>query len=322
MKIIDAEQVRTTLSMADCIEAMVTAMTSVTRGDLSVPNRIIMPLVDNSAYFGVMPGSMSSPRIYGAKVVGLHPGNPAKGRPAIQGVVILFDHDTGVPLAVVDGAEITTLRTGAASGLATRLLAREDASTLGLFGYGVQAAVHIEAICAVRQIDEIRVWGRVEDKARAFAEEHADLTGARVVAVSDPREAAACDVICTTTSSSVPVLHGEWVQPGAHINLVGAHAPTTREADTALIAAGRLYVDSLSSAFVEAGDILIPIDEGAIGRDHVIGEIGALQLGRIPGRTGDADITIYKSLGMVAQDLVAADTTYRKLLAGAGRQAG
>jgi len=312
MKIVDAEGVRSTLSMPECIDAMVTAMTSVSSGDLSMPNRIIMPLVDNSAYFGVMPGSLGNPRVYGAKVVGLHPGNPAQGRPAIQGGVILFDHDTGVPLVMVDGAAITTLRTGAASGFATRLLARDDASTLGLFGHGVQAAVHIEAICAVRPINEIRVWGRSQDKARAFAKEHAGLASAKIVAVADPREAAACDVICTTTSSNEPVLRGEWVRPGAHVNLVGAHAPTTREADTGLIKAGRLYVDSLASAFAEAGDILIPIEEGAISRDHVIGEIGALQLGRIPGRTGEADITIYKSLGVVAQDLVAAHAVYLK----------
>lgn len=316
MKIIDAEGIRSALSMSECIDAMATAMASVSGGDLFMPNRIIMPLVDNSAYFGVMPGSLAEPRVYGAKVVGLHPGNPAQGRPAIQGVVILFDHDTGVPLALVDGAEITTLRTGAVSGLATRLLARPDASTLGLFGCGVQAAVHIEAIRAVRPIEEIRVWGRSAEKARAFAQEHVGrLAGVKIVAVADPQEAAACDVVCTTTASSKPILRGEWVRPGTHVNLVGAHAPTTREADSALIAAGRLYVDSLASAFAEAGDILIPIEEGAIDRDHIIGEIGAVQMGSIPGRSGDADITIYKSLGVVAQDLVAAHAAYRNSVA-------
>ncbi|TDV33842.1 ornithine cyclodeaminase [Paraburkholderia caballeronis] len=279
-----------------------------------MPTRMMMPLADNSAYFGVMPGSLLNPRIYGAKVISLHADNPGAGRPAIQGFVALFDHDTGTPLALVDGAAITALRTAAVSGLATRHLARPDASSLGLFGCGVQASAHLEAICAVRDIDEVRVWGRSAEKAHAFADEHAGRTrtNARIVAVSDPQIAAACDIVCTTTSSNEPIVHGEWVRRGTHVNLVGAYTPTTREADTTLIANGRVYVDALASAFAEAGDILLPIEEGAIDRTHVAGELGSLLLSQIAGRTADDDITIYKSLGLVAQDLVAAHAAYLK----------
>jgi ornithine cyclodeaminase len=312
MRMIDAPAVRASLSMEDCIEAMVGAMTAVSNADLSMPARMVMPLVDKSAFFIVMPGSLAEPRVYGAKIGSFHPGNPAAGRPAIQGFVALFDHDTGTPLALVDGAAVTALRTGAVSGLATRLLARSDAASLGLFGYGVQAAAHLDAVCAVRGIEEVRVWGRSEAKARAFAETQSARTKVRVTAVHDPREAAACDVICTTTSSSDPILFGEWVRPGAHVNLVGAYSPTTREADSVLIVDGRLYVDSHAAALTEAGDILIPVAEGLVGPDHIIGELGAVLLGRAAGRTAENDITIYKSLGVVAQDIVAAYAAYRR----------
>jgi ornithine cyclodeaminase/alanine dehydrogenase-like protein (mu-crystallin family) len=315
LEIIDAATVRARLPMRDCIDAMVTAMTGLTRGTIAVPSRIIMPLVDQSGYFAVMPGSAAEPLVYGAKVAGLHPGNLAAGRPVIQGVVILFDHRTGTPVALVDGAEITALRTGAASGLATRLLARDDARTLGLLGYSVQADAHLEAICAVRDISEVRVWGRSAQRAQQFIDRHAKTTRSRVRVAATASEAAACDIVCAVTGAREPVIQGAWVQPGAHVNLVGAHAPTAREADTALIVRSRVYVDSSAGALSEAGDILIPIAEGAIESSHVVGEIGALLLGQIEGRTRRDDITVYKSLGSVAQDLVAAHCVYARGMA-------
>ena len=310
MDIIDAAGVRTHLPMAECIDAMAKAMIAVSGRAASMPPRTVMPLIDKSGYFAVMPGSLAEPLVYGAKVVSLHPANPAAGRPAIQGFVALFDHETGRPLALVDGAEITALRTAAASGLATRLLSRSDSSTLGLLGYGVQAAAHLEAICAVRDIAEVRVWGRSLERAREFAKRHSARLHPKIVAVAEPQTAAACDIVCTVTGSAEPIVLGEWIQPGAHVNLVGAHSPTTREADTALVKRGRVYVDALVSAFSEAGDILIPIEEGAIAPSHVVGEIGALLLGRVEGRATLAQITVYKSLGVVAQDLVAAHAVW------------
>jgi alanine dehydrogenase len=204
------------------------------------------------------------------------------------------------------------LRTGAASGLATRLLARADAHTLGLLGYSVQADAHLEAVCAVRDIREVRVWGRSPERAQQFVDRHANTTRARLLVAATAREAAACDVVCAVTGAREPVIRGEWVQPGAHVNLVGAHAPDAREADTALIARARVYVDSNAGAWSEAGDLLIPLAEGAIDRTHVAGEIGALLLGRIAGRTRADEITVYKSLGSVAQDLVAAHLVYTR----------
>jgi ornithine cyclodeaminase len=270
-----------------------------------------MPLIDKSGYFAVMPGSSAQPRVYGAKVVSLHPGNPAKGLPAIQGFVALFDHDTGAPVALVDGAEITGMRTAAASGLATRLLARPDARTVGIFGTGVQAATHLAAMMAVRRIESVLVWGRTPKKAKAFAEQQSGQQGIPV-RTATAEEAAGCDILCTVTGSPEPVVRGEWVSEGAHVNLVGAHSPTSREADTALIARGRVYVDSLESTLNEGGDLLIPMQEGAIDKDHIVGEIGRLVTDDIPGRQTPRDVTIYNSLGIVGQDLVAAYLVYRR----------
>jgi ornithine cyclodeaminase len=310
LELIDAETVRARLSMSQCIEAMAIAMTTVSRNAVAAPTRTIMPVVDGSAYLAVMPGSVAEPLVYGAKIVSLHPKNPADGRPAIQGFVALFDHHTGTPFAIVDGAEVTRLRTAAVSALATRLLARPSARTLGILGCGVQASSHLEGICLVRDIEEVVVWGRSYEKARAFSERH-ERAGSRVRAVRSPEEAAACDVICAVTGAPEPVIQGEWVRPGAHVNLVGAHAPTRREADTALIARSRVYVDSLESAFSEAGDILIPLHEGAVDRAHVIGEIGAVLLGKVAGRRSSEEVTVYKSLGLVTQDLIAAHAVVR-----------
>jgi len=320
MKIIDATEVRSSLSMAECIDAMAVAMQAVSSGLVSMPLRTVMPLVDKSAFLAVMPGSIADPLVYGAKVISLHPANAAAGRPTIQGFVALFDHLTGEPVALVDGAAVTAMRTAAVSGLATRQLARHDATTLGLLGYGVQASSHLEAICAVREIREVRVWGRSIERAREFAERHSEPGSPRIVAVDDPGAAAACDIVCTITASKEPVIHGQWVCPGAHVNLVGAHAPTAREADTELVRRARVYVDSLASGFSEAGDLLLPIDEGAIDRAHVLGELGAVLSGRVTGRTSPQDITVYKSLGIVAQDLVAAHAVYEKCILAASER--
>jgi ornithine cyclodeaminase/alanine dehydrogenase-like protein (mu-crystallin family) len=311
LQIIDAAQVRAQLSMRECIAAMADAMAAVTTGTLVAPARIIMPLVDGSGYFALMPGSASEPRVYGAKVVSLHPDNPSRGLPAVQGFVVLFDHDTGTPVVLVDGAEITALRTAAASALATRTLALPTARTLGIFGCGVQAASHLEAIRSVRDIEEVLVWGRSRDKAQAFVERH-DTDRDFALRVASARDAAACDIVCVVTGAHEPVIEGAWLCPGSHVNLVGAHSAATREADTALIARASVFVDSLESAFKEAGDILLPIQEGAIDRAHVRGEIGAVLLGQIAGRRSADEITVYKSLGLVAQDLVAAHAVFAR----------
>jgi len=311
LRVIGAADVRRLLPMADCIDLMAVAMQATSKGEISIPPRLIASLIDNSGLFGLMPGSTLSPRIYGAKVVSLHPNNPAQGRPALQGFVTLFDHDTGAPVAIVDGAEITSIRTAATSGLATRVLANVGVKTHGVFGAGTQAVTHIEAIAAVRPIEEVRIWARSLEKAQALASELSTRARCRIRAVEDPSEAAACDVISTVTGSSEPILRGAWLRPGSHLNLVGAHSPKTREVDDEAVRRSAIYVDLRQSAMNEAGDLLIPMKAEVIAPSDILGEIGQVLSGAVPGRRSLEQITLYKSLGVVAQDLFAAAHVYQ-----------
>lgn len=312
LKIVNASEVRELLPMNECLDVMARAMQAASGGEVHVPPRTFMSLYDDSAILGLMPGSVRDPKIYGAKVVSLHYENPKAGLPAIQGFVALFDHDRGTPLAVIEGAEITAIRTAAASGMATRCLARGDACTHGIFGTGVQAVSHIEAIAAARPISETVIWGRDFAKAKALARDQSEKYDFHIRATDDAAEAGACDVISTVTASSQPVLEGQSVRDGAHVNLVGSHTPTAREADSDLVARGSVYADLLESLMNEAGDILIPLNEGRITKDNIRGEIGQVLNGDISGRSSNDEITIYKSCGNTAQDLFAAQAIYAK----------
>jgi ornithine cyclodeaminase len=247
-------------------------------------------------------------------VISLNEDNPQAGRPMVQGFVTLFEHATGNLLTIIEGAEITAIRTAAASGLATRYLARTDAKTHAIFGTGVQAVTHIDAIAAVRSIEEVIIWGRDDDKASKLASDQAARTGLNIRATDDPQEAAQCDIISTVTGTTEPILLGDWVRPGCHINLVGSHSPAMREADGDLIARSEIYTDLLESLFNEGGDIVIPMNEGLIAKSDIKGEIGNVIDGSLEGRTNDTQITVYKSLGITAQDLFAAWSIYTNAL--------
>ncbi|MFT5350131.1 MAG: ornithine cyclodeaminase/alanine dehydrogenase-like protein (mu-crystallin family), partial [Gammaproteobacteria bacterium] len=242
LTVINAELTRQLLPMAECIDAMALAMEAASAGKVFIPPRSTVPLTDGSGVFVLMPGTCKDINCYGAKIISAHALNPARALPLIQGFVTMFDHDTGAPICIVEGAEITAIRTAAASGLATRLLARENVSTCGILGAGVQARTHIDAMCAVRPVKEIIVWGRDFAKTQLFAEQQSERIGREVVATRDAAEASACDLVCTVTGSAEPVIRGEWVQKGAHINLAGAHNLATREADTALIVKSAIYI--------------------------------------------------------------------------------
>lgn len=312
LRVVSAAEVARLLPVADCIDLMALAMQAASKGEVAIPPRLITPLIDDSGLLAVMPGSTLHPRVYGAKIISIHPTNPVRGLPALQGFVTLFDHDTGAPVAIIEGAELTAIRTAAASGLATRVLARPAARTHGVIGAGVQARSHVEAIAAVRAIEEVRIWARSRERSEALVSMLPAAAGCRIRAVSDPREAAACDVVTTVTGSSEPVLRGAWLQPGAHLNLVGAHSPKAREADDEAVRRCAIYVDLRQSAKSEAGDLLIPMKTGVITPADIRGEIGQVLANEVPGRENDEQITLYKSLGIVAQDLVAAAYVYQE----------
>lgn len=305
--VLSRADVRRALPMSDCIEVIERAMRAVSRGECDVPLRTIMTLPGRGTFFGVMPGYLQDPRGLGAKILTVFPDNVARGLSSHVGLVVLFDSDTGIPLAIMNAAEITAIRTAAASAVATRALARENAAHLAILGTGEQAATHLEAIAAVRRLQSIRVWGRSRDKAAAFAQRE----GARRsldVQVSDSAQDAVvgADIVCTVTSAREPVLRGVWLRPGTHVNLVGSSRLTAREADDDVVTRSRFFVDLRASARAEAGELHHAMDAGLVTESHVLGEIGDVLNGRVSGRTTEGDITVYKSLGFAAQDLAAA----------------
>ncbi len=305
LTIINADQVQQLLPMQACIQAMEEAMLMSSTGKVAIPPRSFHEVMGENATYGLMPGSSEKLDIYGTKLISLHPENKSKGLPFIQGFVAVFDKATGSPVAIMDGASITGIRTAAVSGLATKYLARTAATSCGIMGTGVQAKTHIEAMCCVRTLEEIVLWGRNPEKAKALAKELKDI-GPSVTVSEDPRDVANCEIICTTTASHDPILLGNWIKPGTHINIVGAHTAKNREVDSELMHKAIAYTDSLDSLFREGGDILIPLAEGKMEKSQIIGEIGQVIAGEIPARLNGSQITVYKSHGMTAQDLWAA----------------
>ena len=316
--VLSPRDVRDLLPMPGCIDLMATALETLARGDAVQPLRQGIRLPDNLGLLGMMPGYLGRPRALGLKAVAVFPGNHGTGYDAHQGIVLLFELEHGTPIAILDASEITAIRTAAATGVATRLLARDDVRVLALVGTGVQGRTHLEAMLAVRPFEEVRVFSRTANHRQTFAERETARHGIPVHAVDSVKDAVQdADVICTTTSAREPVLAGAWIAPGTHVNAVGSSIRSTRELDTEAVARSRLFVDRKESTVNEAGDFLFPLAEGAITEEHIVAEIGDLLVGAHPGRTRPDEITLFKSLGLAVEDLAAAQYVYD-----AARQAG
>ena len=311
--VVNQREVRELLPMDECIDVIEGALRALSRGEGVVqPLRTAAWLPDRRGLIGLMPAYLGSIDAPGVKVVTVYPGNHGTERDSHQGAVLLFEGTHGSLIAVMDGSEITAIRTAAASGVATRLLARDDATRLAIIGSGVQARTHLDAMLAVRPISAVRVWSRNRESARAFVD-RASRTGVAVeVAQSASAACDGADIVCTTTSSTEPVLEADFLAPGAHINAVGACVKAARELDTATVVRSRLYVDCRESAVNESGDFLIPKGEGAIGDDHIVGELGDVLLGRVAGRRSADEVTLFKSLGVGVEDVAAAHHIYNK----------
>lgn len=282
-------------------------MIGVSNGEATLPLRSAMPL-DPPNMLGVMPGAMQNPACYGTKLISLYPDNPAQGHSSHLGLMVLFEREFGQPTAIMNAGILTAIRTAAASAVATRALARADASVLAVIGTGEQARFHIEAMLAMRDISEIRVAGRNPEKAGTFAAQisktYPDITVSGAV---DAQQAVrGADIICTVTSSRETVLKGDWVEAGAHVNAVGASIATMREIDQQMVTKSSLFIDYRASAFAQARDIIEALESGAITKDHIIGEIGEVLAGRVRGRVNAQEITLYRSMGIAAQDLTCA----------------
>lgn len=317
IRILNRAEVTRLLPMAECIEAMVAALTALSRGEAQLPLRMVLRTGGKTGHFGVMPAELQEPAVLGAKVISVYQGNEGSALDSHQGVVLLFNPANGEPQAILDAISITAIRTAAVSGAATRVMALEDAGDLAILGSGVQAQTHLEAMACVRPLRRVRVWSRHPERAQAFAA-WADRTRQQTVEPVDnvAGAVAGADLICTVTASSAPVLEGRWIAPGAHLNVVGSSVASSREIDTAAMSKGRLIVDRTESARNEAGDFLIPRNEGAIADDHIKGELGDVLAGRVPGRTRPDEITIFKSLGLAIEDLAAGELVLRKAAAG------
>lgn len=312
--IVNATEVEQLLSMPECIAAMAEAFSSLAHGEVHQPLRTIFRPAEIKGVLAMMPTFRESPSpLFGLKAICVFPGNAALGKDAHQGGVILFDGSTGEPLALVNASAITAIRTAAVSGLATRLLAREDADDLAIIGAGVQARPHLAAMNCVRALKRVRVASRNFESAQRFANEMQPHFPTLIEPV-ETAEAAVRDagIIVTATTSREPVLQREWISPGAHVNAIGTYSPKARELDSRTVVEATLFVDRRESALNEAGDYLIPASEGLIGPDHIRADLGEVLIGTHPGRTSAAEITIFKSLGLALEDLAAAAHVYRK----------
>jgi alanine dehydrogenase len=320
--LISGADVRKLLPMDECISVMEGALKSVTDGSSVLPLRTVMRLDGTPNAFAAMPAVVGTgpDASLGAKIITVFPGNDATPFDSHIGVVLLFDAEHGKLLAIADASTITAIRTAAVSGLATRLLAREDAKELAILGGGVLSMPHLEAVRCVRPIERVRVWSRSGEKSKVFAERARKQFGLEVAVSGSAREAVeGADVICTITGARTPVLEGGWIAPGAHVNAVGASIPSARELDTAAVVRSRLFVDRRESTLAEAGDFLIPRGEGAITDAHILGELGDLLSGTVKGRLNRDDVTLFKSLGLAVEDVASLRHIHTKALAsGAG----
>ena len=306
MKVLDAQTVRARLSYAACIPLVREAMIAFSAGQTRQLLRSIIPLADGHM-FGIMPGALGPDGVFGAKLVSVWPENFAAGKPSHQGVVVLFDPISGAPTCVVNAGAITAIRTAAASAVATDALARPDATRLTVLGYGEQAEGHIRAIAEVRAISDVRVWGRSAERAAAFAERVTAETGIAIKAARSVEAAVdGADIVCTCTNAVEPILLGRWIEPGTHLNLVGSSIAGPSEVDEDLVAMSRFIADSRAGVLAQGAEFLRAKAAGRVDDDHIVGEIGEVLAGRIPGRERRPQITAYKSLGPIVQDLAAA----------------
>jgi ornithine cyclodeaminase/alanine dehydrogenase-like protein (mu-crystallin family) len=306
IRIIDRSEVARRLTYDLSIPIVRDAMIAFSRGETKQLLRSILPLSEGRL-FGSMLGALGEHSPFGAKLLSVFERSRTQGTQSHQGLVVLFDPESGAPVSIVHAGEITAIRTAAASAVATAALARPDASTLVLIGCGEQASTHLEAIQKVRSLRAVTVWGRSRARARAFAELNQTKISIPISTAASVEEAVAhADIICTVTSATEPVLKGAWVRPGTHLNLVGSSHAGPTEVDHDLVVGSRFIADSREGVLRQGAEFLRAKEAGLIGDDHIIAEIGQVLSGEIEGRRSPKEITVYKSIGHIVQDLACA----------------
>jgi|SRR5579884_2292748 len=321
-RLLTEDDVRSVLSMDDLIETMDDALRRFSAGQVEQPVRLMLRAKGDAGLFATMPACVRAaesgaarPPALGAKLVTVFESNHAHGLPSHLASIVLLDPGTGALIALMDGRYITEARTAAVSAVSSRLLARKTSASLAIIGTGVQARSHLDALSRVHRFRSVAVWSPTKAHRDAFAAAHG------VKAVDHPGEAVVgADVIVLVTSSPAPVIENGWVKPGAHVISVGACIPTQREMDPALVARARLFVDSRRAALVESGDVVLGIEEGRFGPDHVVAELGEVANGAA-GRRSDPEVTVFKSLGLAVEDVTAAALVYARAAAkGVGKE--
>jgi ornithine cyclodeaminase/alanine dehydrogenase-like protein (mu-crystallin family) len=316
---LNAEEVRRALPMDQAIAGTKEAYRQLSASQATVPLRSHL---DVPAYAGVsliMPAYLAESHDLAVKIVSVYPENVKRDEPVIYAVVIVLDATNGRPVALLEGGALTAIRTGAASGAATDLLARDDAEVVAIFGSGVQARTQLEAVCTVRSISSVRVYSLNRHQALEFAESMADYGPIpdAIDVVQSPAEAlAGAEIICTATTSNTPVFDGRDLEPGCHVNAIGAFTPQMQEVDVQTIRRSLVVVDSREAVMEEAGDLLVPLAKGEIDESHIYAELGEIVAGRKPGRTNPEQITYFKSVGVAVQDAVAGRIALQNARAG------
>ncbi|MFF2446108.1 ornithine cyclodeaminase family protein [Neobacillus sp. NPDC058068] len=312
MLVISKREVQELLTIKSCMNVLKTVLADLTMNEAIQELRSVFP-IEQGNVLGQMPGYWKREKVVGTKIITVYAENNKNGLPSHQGAVLIFNSSNGKLKAIVDGEKITSIRTAAVSAIATSYLARENSEVLSILGTGEQARSHLEAMLLVRPIKLVKVWGPTKEKAIVFQKEMFQKFKVTIQVCDSVKEAVYdADIICTVTASKVPILMGDWVKEGSHVNAVGACQPKDRELDTDLVEKSKFYVDRLESAINESGDFLIPLNEGVIDQTHMIGEIGELLTKQIEGRKSENCITIFESLGLAIEDLAAANFIYQE----------
>lgn len=306
------KDVESVLTIENALEAVEGAFREHGQGSVNMPLRAAIRNVKENGAVLFMPAHVEAMGALGVKVVAVYPDNPSKyNLPTILGVVLLNDPKSGEPIAIMDGAYLTAARTGAASGVATKYLAKNDASKVGIIGTGVQGRTQIAAVCKVRPIRSVKAYDISPERLNTFCKEMSARFHIQVAPVNGAEEAVrGSEIVITSSSSKIPVVFGEWLSEGTHVNAIGSHTPDARELDVTVIKRAKLIVDSREAALKEAGDIMIPIAEGIISQDHIHAELGEVITGKKNGRESDREITVFKSQGLAIQDVSTARKVY------------
>ena len=313
--ILNRNEVASVLKMNDCINIVEAAFAELSNGTAVLPLRTAITPPDGLALY--MPAYLKNMGALACKVVTVYKNNPSKhNMPTTIGKVLLQDPETGNVICIMDGGYLTAVRTGAASGVATKYLARKEAGqTAGIFGAGVQAKMQLWAVSEARKLSKAYIYDISETAVENFIKEMSEKLHIEVIKVNNPNDILKADIICTATSSATPIFDGKLVKEGTHINGIGSHTPNARELDTEIIKRSKFVGDSREACFKEAGDIIIPVNEGAITDSHFYTELGDLITGKKAGRINDSEITIFKSNGLAIQDVATAKLVYEKALA-------